>query len=963
MPHTGAAPGLTELYSYGGTGDVVAPQAWAWGMSQGISFGQCSWWNGQKGQIQFLDRYFDYIIRQFAVMMFKSCGNQGNGDGKVTTPCCGYNMTATGNVREQNNHDWNDDNMNSGSSYVNPIEGHDKPEVAAPGTTITTTRTSSPWIASAGSGTSYASPVTCGTAALLAETDSKLESQPEAVRALIMAGAFHNVEGAAVLSERDGTGHINAAASQSALARSQLYTTTLTPASFTNGVHEVTVSLVANDETRICGVWFSLADSSYSTDVLQMDLDMTVWFGNQMVASSASQFNPFEIVQFVPPATGDYTVRLQNQQFLGSSEPFALAWVNRRNCATNEVVLGGKPVARRHGDVRVHRQLPPGRRILQRAVADGRLGHRIGRPDQGARARLRRRDRMEPRAARLRRQPRQQRRSQRVADAAELPVAQRPAGAQRHDLARPVAAGTRRGNLAGQHVRHPVGQKREPGRAAASHPRRHDPSRVRTSFSSTPEHPVNRSHCLIRTLAALAASAPLTAQLHWVNTQPAQSPAARYGHAATDRGLMFGGTDGQQVFDDTWAYTGSSTNQLGWEPVPTTTHPPARYDHAIASGISSALTFGGRDANGALLADTWLLTGGWINNTVPWVWLGDWQPVSSTTSPSARSDHAMAYDWATSSECLLFGGRTSQGLSDETWLFSNGQWLPRTTSTTPPPREGHSLFGVLDGWLLLGGENGNGFLDDSWFFDGSDWQALPDMPFGGADVGGVFVTFERRRHTLVGGRGDTGTLSQVFERTREGAWLQQDVIGAMPPRDDAIVIDWLHFLPNNLWNQFVTMPVVFGGRDANGNALGDTWRLTPTHIPSFPAISTGCGPGAWGESGPEMFARDLLLGGSADLRIYTRTADVPLAVGIQFDEVPAPAPGQCEIGIVPNVILFDLATAHVPAAIHGVAEFTLAAPFDPALRGIALSMQALAFEPSSANGLSLSGVHILYVGD
>jgi hypothetical protein len=126
--------------------------------------------------------------------------------------------------------------------------------------------------------------------------------------------------------------------------RGQFHHTTLTPASFTAGTYDVTVPLVANDETRICAVWFSLANASYSTDVLQMDLDLTVWFGATLVASSASQVNPFEIVQFVPPATGTYTVRLQNQQFLGTSEPFALAWVNRRNAATNEVVVGGNPV-------------------------------------------------------------------------------------------------------------------------------------------------------------------------------------------------------------------------------------------------------------------------------------------------------------------------------------------------------------------------------------------------------------------------------------------------------------------------------------------------------------------------------------------------------------------------------------------------------------------------------------------
>ncbi|HEX6810261.1 MAG TPA: S8 family serine peptidase [Planctomycetota bacterium] len=344
VPNTGAAPGLTQLYSYAGAGDSSAPQAWAWGMGQGISFGNCSWWNGQKGQIQFLDRYFDYIIRHFAVMLFKSAGNQGGSDGKVTTPGCGYNTIASGNADDRNTHDWDTDLMASSSSWVNPIEGHDKPEVSACGTTITTTTTASPWIGAQGTGTSYASPVTCGTAALLAQADTALQAQPEAVRALLMAGAFHNVEGAARLSDRDGAGHIDAAASHSALARGQLHRTVLTPASFTAGVYDVTIPLVANDETRICAVWFSLANSSYSTDVLQMDLDMTVWFGATLVASSASQANAFEIVQFVPAFTGSYTVRLQNQQFLGASEPFALAWVSRRNAATNEVRVGGSIV-------------------------------------------------------------------------------------------------------------------------------------------------------------------------------------------------------------------------------------------------------------------------------------------------------------------------------------------------------------------------------------------------------------------------------------------------------------------------------------------------------------------------------------------------------------------------------------------------------------------------------------------
>ena len=138
---TGAAPGLNQMYSYGASGDQGAPMAWAWGMQQGISFGNCSWWNGNRGSIVFLDRYFDYIIRNFAVMMFKSIGNQGNGR-PTTTPGNGYNVTGTGSFYERDTHDWADDTMSTFSSTANPSPGHEKPEVAAPGQSIVSTSAS-----------------------------------------------------------------------------------------------------------------------------------------------------------------------------------------------------------------------------------------------------------------------------------------------------------------------------------------------------------------------------------------------------------------------------------------------------------------------------------------------------------------------------------------------------------------------------------------------------------------------------------------------------------------------------------------------------------------------------------------------------------------------------------------------------------------------------------------------------
>ena len=89
-------------------------------------------------------------------------------------------------------------------------------------------------------------------------------------------------------------------------------------------------------------MWFSEANSSYSTDTLKMDLDMTVENPTgTVVASSASSLNPFEIVMFVPKVSGLYTVKMKRQRFQGTSEPFALAWTTAQNAATDLVTLTG----------------------------------------------------------------------------------------------------------------------------------------------------------------------------------------------------------------------------------------------------------------------------------------------------------------------------------------------------------------------------------------------------------------------------------------------------------------------------------------------------------------------------------------------------------------------------------------------------------------------------------------------
>jgi hypothetical protein len=347
--HLSSAFGLPRLYSADGCGsDAPAQAAWSWGLSNGIDVGNCSWWNGTKGSIVFLDRFFDYTIRNFSVMLFKSNGNQGTtGDPSSTSPGNGFNMISVGAYNDANDVDWSNDAMASYSSYKNPIEGHEKPEIATPGDGCTSTNTTNG--TQNFNGTSSASPLACGVGVLLCNAQHSLLASMPTLKAAMMVGAWHNVEGAAVLSDKDGAGGLHTTASHALLRAGQFESGLFTAASFPANVYDRVIHLAKGDETRVIALWFSDPDSAYSTDVLKMDLDMTVLDpAGQVVASSISLFNPFELVQFIPALSGDFTVRLTRQRFLGSSEPYAIAWSTRQDAAVADVSFSGTPSSGAH---------------------------------------------------------------------------------------------------------------------------------------------------------------------------------------------------------------------------------------------------------------------------------------------------------------------------------------------------------------------------------------------------------------------------------------------------------------------------------------------------------------------------------------------------------------------------------------------------------------------------------------
>lgn len=167
------------------------------------------------------------------------------------------------------------------------------------------------------------------------------------------------------------------------------------------------------------------------------------------------------------------------------------------------------------------------------------------------------------------------------------------------------------------------------------------------------------------------------------------------------------------------------TSKLGPAPSP-------RYDPAMVFDGTDGYTllFGGfriLNAFGAwgCLGDTWILRN------------GTWSQLHPALAPSSRGGMSMVYD-SLRREVVAFSGGTcgtgGSGYSNQTWLFSHGNWtLLRSAAGHAPFGRGFPgfAFDAATGLsVLFGGavpdRNGAGthILGDTWTFNGSSWQRV-----------------------------------------------------------------------------------------------------------------------------------------------------------------------------------------------------------------------------------------------
>jgi uncharacterized protein (TIGR03437 family) len=144
--------------------------------------------------------------------------------------------------------------------------------------------------------------------------------------------------------------------------------------------------------------------------------------------------------------------------------------------------------------------------------------------------------------------------------------------------------------------------------------------------------------------------------------------------------VLFGGINGL-FFNDTWVWDGTSWTQLSPQ-----TSPPGRNGHAMAydSIQGQVILFagaGGDPNNATLLNDTW-------------VWDGtNWTQKFTSSSPPPRDRHSMAFD-SKQNQTVMFGGRTQTGgIYGDTWTWFGG----------PPPVPVPAITAVVNGASFVGG--------------------------------------------------------------------------------------------------------------------------------------------------------------------------------------------------------------------------------------------------------------------
>jgi MYXO-CTERM domain-containing protein len=299
---------------------------------------------------------------------------------------------------------------------------------------------------------------------------------------------------------------------------------------------------------------------------------------------------------------------------------------------------------------------------------------------------------------------------------------------------------------------------------------------------------------------------------NWAKTERFPSPRTTVGAGDTSRGrfVLFGGTSNVPQ-NDTWEWTGLSWNRVCKVAPCSTTLPTVRDRHAMAYDSSQQRTYVvGGISGGVARNDTW----GWDGSA--WVSLCS----GGCGSLGSRAGMAMAYD-SYRQQMVAFGGDSTLTAGTNATLefnTSTNTWALVCTSApcnTTIPTVRHSAAMAFDSVrrlvILFGGVSSGTRLADTWEYDGTAWvQRTPSLAPSARY--GMRMTYDpvRKRTVLVGGNTGSGLASDTWEWDGTN-WTQ--LTGSDPGSRADFAMDF---------DATRQRMVLFGGD--TGKASGDTWE-------------------------------------------------------------------------------------------------------------------------------------------
>ena len=302
----------------------------------------------------------------------------------------------------------------------------------------------------------------------------------------------------------------------------------------------------------------------------------------------------------------------------------------------------------------------------------------------------------------------------------------------------------------------------------------------------------------------------------WVNRSPSGSPAGRFEYAMAydsqnHKVILFGGSGSSGFLEDTWAYDYAANTWTNRNPA---NSPTGRRSHAMTYDASSSkvILFGGWDINSSRLNDTWAYD--YAGNT--------WTKLGTNSSPSARRDHAMAYD-SQDGKTILFGGSDSSSNLNDTWEYNyaGNTWTNRSPANSPQARSRHAMAYDSQNHkvILFGGYGSSRLLNDTWVYDYATnvWTNRSPANSPPGRVYHAMVYDSQNIKAILFGGGSNRLLNDTWVYDyADNAWTNRSPANSPTGRRSHAMA----------YDASSGKMILFGGWDGSSSRLDDTWAFT-----------------------------------------------------------------------------------------------------------------------------------------